>query len=93
VNAGLAPSRDDRDVDLRIARQARHFDRRAGRRVLLEIRRIDRVHGRELVQVFHVNGARQHVVIAQALRRQPGADVVEHAARLFLDGGALEPEK
>src|SRR5260370_11326517 len=39
------------------------------------------VHGGELVEVLHEDRGREHILVAQSLGLELGADVVEHGAR------------
>jgi len=78
------------DFDLRVARQPCDFDRCADRRGFLEVLGVNAVHGREFVQVFHVDRARQDILEAQSLRFQARADVVEDLFGLFLDRYRLD---
>ncbi|MPM96946.1 hypothetical protein SDC9_144116 [bioreactor metagenome] len=83
-----AAANHSRDLDLHVARQARHFHRGACRCGGFEVLAIHLVHGAEFVEVLHVDRGGKHVLVAQPLALELGADEVEHGAGLLFDGGS-----
>src|SRR5579859_987829 len=87
-----APSRsgmncDGRNLDLGTSRKVRDFDRRAGRRCILEIGGVNIVHLCEIRKIGQKDGCRHDAIHGQPVCRQHGLEILQDPPRLVFDGG------